>query len=218
MIRRRSFLALPLLLGAAAQAQGGREPPAIGLLLPGAPLDRTLPLFREGLRQNGLEDGRNVRVLIREAKGDDPAQVASLARELADAGSRLVVTGGTTAVEATRRALPDMPIVLMGSADPVALGFARSLAKPGGRVTGISIMGPELFGKHIQLLREALPNARRLAALLNRANPGNGLFRERLEHYAQGDGATIAVHEVGPRESSPGPSPRLSRHGPKACS
>ena len=87
--------------------------------------------------------------------GDIPALIigstlvtyADLARELAMQGSRVIVTSGTTAVNAAHLAAPDLPIVMAGSADPELMGFARSLARPGGRITGISIRGEEILGK-----------------------------------------------------------------------
>ena len=90
----------------------------------------------------------------------------------------MIVATGTTAVAAVQSAVPTIPIVMAGSADPVAMGFAQSLARPGGRITGISILGAELIGKHIELLKELVPAARAFAALLQNANPGNPRFRE----------------------------------------
>jgi len=90
-----------------------------------------------------------------------PDRLSNLARELAQAGSRVIVTSGTTAVSAVDSTLPQVPVVIAGSADPVLMEFAKSLARPGGTVTGISILGAETqLGKSIELLKELVPSAR----------------------------------------------------------
>ena len=196
-MRRREFIAL--LGGAAvwplvARAQP-KEMPIIGVLRLDNEQHWFLESLREGLRDHGLVEGVNVKLLIRFADGD-PAQLPGRARELAAAGSRVIVTNGTTLVAAVHSAAPSMPIVMAGSADPVAMGFAQSLARPGGRITGISILGAELIGKHMELLKDIAPKARLFVALLQSANPGNNRFRQAFADAGRTLAVEIQVREV----------------------
>lgn len=205
-MRRRDVLTMALGSAAgwplAAQVAWGQRPvdvPAVGVLwlgsAPAAERERFDKAVRDGLRDNGLIDGVSVRVLIRRAE-NDPSQLPDLARELAEAGSRLIVTAGTTAVAAVHGALPAMPIVAAGTADPVETGLAQSLARPGGKITGISILGGPTFGKHIEVLKELVPSAKAFAALLNAANPGNSAFRRDLVAAGQSLNVEMHVREV----------------------
>ncbi len=198
-MERREFMAL---VGGCAVwwprtvlAQQTANVPIIGLLLLGTEAPDYVEALREGMRDHGLIDGVNVRLLIRYAEGN-PDRLPHLARELAAAGSRLIVTGGTTSVKAVQTTLPDMPVVMSGSADPVAMGFAQSLARPGGKITGMSILGADLIGKHIELLAELVPAARAFAAILQGANPGNGEFRRAFAAAARSLSVEIHVREV----------------------
>jgi putative tryptophan/tyrosine transport system substrate-binding protein len=196
-VRRREFIAL--LGGAAvwplvARAQP-KEMPIVGVLRLDNEQHWFLESLREGLRDHGLVEGVNVKLLIRFADGD-PAQLPGRARELAAAGSRVIVTNGTTLVAAVYSAAPSMPIVMAGSADPVAMGFAQSLARPGGRITGISILGAELIGKHMELLKDIAPKARLFVALLQSANPGNNRFRQAFADAGRTLAVEIQVREV----------------------
>jgi len=173
-------------------AQQAANTPIVRLLSLGANDAECVETLRGGLRDNGLIDGANVRLLARFAESR-PDRLRDLARELAKAGSRVIVTSGTTAVSAVHSALPQMPVVTAGSADPVLMGFAKSLARPGGTVTGISILGAEtLFGKNVELLKELEPSARAMASLLHAANPGNGEFRRGL--VVAGRSANVEMH------------------------
>ncbi len=185
-MRRRDFIITTLGSAAwwlpavqVALGQRSADMQVVGLLWLGSDDEQLDQAFRDGLRDNGLIDGANIRVLVRFAE-NNPGRLADLARELAQAGSRLIVTSGTTAVRAAHTSLPAMPIVMAGSADPVEVGFAQSLARPGGKITGISIMGGPLLGKQIELLKELLPSAKAFAAFLHAANPGNDVFRRGL--------------------------------------
>jgi putative ABC transport system substrate-binding protein len=156
---------------------------------------RWIESLRDGLRDNGFIDGVNVRVLTR-FTGSDLTQAPGLVRELAAVGSRVIVTAGTTLVAAVHSAAPSMPIVMAGSADPVAMGFAQSLARPGGRITGISILGGELIGKHKELLKELMPAASAFAALLQSANPGNERFRQAFAVARRSLAVEIQVRDI----------------------
>lgn len=196
--RRAMVLALPAALASKpGVAQRPDGVPVVGVLLVGNEQASRLLIvpIREGLQANGLIEGVTVHLAVRYADGD-ANRLAPLAHELAAAGSRLIVTAGTTAVRAVQAALPSMPIVMAGSADPVVMGFAQSLARPGGKITGISILGSELIGKRIELLKELVPAAKTLAALLNASNPGNEVFRRALATAAQALQVEIQVREA----------------------
>jgi putative tryptophan/tyrosine transport system substrate-binding protein len=185
-------LTLPFLTGTVRAQQS--ETPIVGVLR----LDderNFVEWLRQGLRDNGFTDGFNVRVVSRFADAD-PARLPQLARDLAALGSRVIVATGTTAVAAVHSAAPTIPLVMAGSADPVAMGFAQSLARPGGRITGISILGAEMIGKHIELLKELVPAARAFAALLQNANPGNPRFREAFAAAGRSLAVEIQIREI----------------------
>jgi putative ABC transport system substrate-binding protein len=197
-MRRRSIvlggLAAPI--SRLALGQSAAELPNVGVLFPtppsGGEYERAI---REGLQEQGLVDGRNMRLLVR-FSATGVQGVTDLAHELAAAGCRLIITTGTTAVTAAHAAVPRMPIVMAGSADPVAMGLAQSLARPGGVITGVSILGEDFLGKEIELLRELLPSAATFVAILHGANPGNPTLRRALEMAGHAQGAAMEIREV----------------------
>lgn len=124
--------------------------------------------FREELFKLGWMEGRNLIVELRHGR---PEELDRLAAELVQVGSDVLVMDGSEAAKAAMRATSTIPIVLGLSADPVASGLVTSLAKPGGNVTGLSLMLPDLAGKRLELLKEIAPKAKRVAVLVNLANP-----------------------------------------------
>jgi putative ABC transport system substrate-binding protein len=180
-----------------AMAQDVDKLPLVGLLTLGSSdlfFAPRLTAFREGLKQNGLIEAGNMRLMVRYAD-NVPERLAGLAGELAALGSRVIVTSGTTSVRAAHAAAPTVPIVMAGSADPVVMGFAQSLRRPGGKITGISIFGPESIGKQLEILKDA-PAIRTLAAFLQAANPGNAVFREAIENAGRTLGLNIHIREI----------------------
>ncbi len=191
------FATLPLLVvGGFAKAQPALAP-VVGVLSYGFQRNeqRLTDALREGLSAPGLVEGVGYRLVLRYAEGDDK-RLPQLARELAQAGCRVIVTTGTTAVRAVHTELPDMPIVMAGSADPVAMGFAKSLARPGGKITGLSILGSELIGKRVEVLKELVPGAMRFAVFMQKANPGNPVFRAAFADIGQRLDLDIQVREI----------------------
>ena len=157
------------------KAQPAPAPARIGLLTFNAP-EASVP-FRDallqGLNELGYVQGRNLTLLARYAH-DDPEQVVPLARELAGSGiSVLVVTGAAT--PDSLRVVREIPVVYVFSGDPVAAGWATSLASPNEGATGITWLSVELNGKRIELLKEAFPALRRLAILSNPLHPGEDM-------------------------------------------
>jgi len=158
--------------------------------------------LRDGLGKYGLIDGSTMRLAARYADAR-PELLGDLARELKTQGSRVIVTAGTTAVNAAHLSVPDLPIVMAGSADPELMGFARSLARPSGRITGISIRGAEILGKQLQLLKEAVPAARTFAVFLQASNPGNPEFRKAFGNVSQALGVRIDARDIRAVEEFP---------------
>ena len=173
-MRRRDFIAL--LAGAAsaapfaAAAQDARTLPRIGFLGNStAALEANLVgPFREGLRDLGYVEGRNILIEYRWAEGHYerlPTLIAELIALKVDA----IVTAGTPAALAVKNA-GTVPLVMIAVGDPVGSGLVASFARPGGNATGLTSMTPELEGKRLELIREVLPNASRIAVLWNPAN------------------------------------------------
>jgi putative ABC transport system substrate-binding protein len=181
-----------------------RDRPTVGVL--GLATEAASRAYVEGLRdglvKQGLIDGGTVRLVTRYADGR-PERLGDLARELAAQGCGVIVTSGTTAVNAVRIAAPETPIVMAGSADPVLMGFARTLARPGGRITGISILAEEINSKQFQLLKEVVPAARTFAVILQAANPGNPEFRKMYANIGDALGVRFEVREIDVVEEFP---------------
>lgn len=138
----------------------------IGVLDPGHPAVRgpLIEAFRQGLRERGYEEGRNVVVETRYAEGR-LERLPELAADLVRLKVDVIVAAGTPAIHAARRAAPTIPIIMSTVGDPVAEGFVASFAKPGGNITGRTMQGPELSAKRLQMLKEAAPRVSRVAIL-----------------------------------------------------
>jgi putative tryptophan/tyrosine transport system substrate-binding protein len=159
-----SLLAAPL----GAQAQRADRVARIGYLALGPPASGAEldDAFRQALRDLGYVEGRNVVIEYRSAQGNQES-LRSLAVELVSLKVDIIVsTGGTLAARAARQATTTIPIVVTAVGDPVAEGLVTSLARPGGNVTGLSILNFRLVGKRMELLKEVVPGVRRIAFLL----------------------------------------------------
>ena len=184
MIRRSlAFVTLaacstPFALGSLAEAQQQVTPRQIGVLLASAlPEEENPQAFREGLRDAGYIEGRDVVIEWRSAKGDYgrlPELCADLVRRKVD----VIVVDSTPGAHAAKRATTTIPIVMTSLVDPIASGLVAGLAHPGGNVTGLSIMTTELSAKRLQLLKEAMPQITRVAVLWN---PDNGYSEKLIE-------------------------------------
>jgi putative ABC transport system substrate-binding protein len=164
-------LALGVLVApAAAPAQAPAKTPRIGVLRAGAPPDHLLEAFREGLRDLGYVEGRNIVLEYRWAEGQLD-RLPELAAELVRLKVDLIAPWSTPAALASRNATTTIPIVFGGVGDPVRIGLVASLAHPGGNATGVSLLAEELSGKRLELLRETVPRATRVAMLWNSTNP-----------------------------------------------
>jgi putative tryptophan/tyrosine transport system substrate-binding protein len=203
-VRRREVVALlggvatwPLV----AEAQQTPGVPRIGLLWALAPQSRVVEAFRSALADLGYVDGRTA-VLESRFSSDRYDRLPALAAELVQLDVDVLVAAPAPAVIAAKAASGRIPIVMIGVADPVGQGLVASLARPGGNVTGLSFtVGTETFGKFLELLRETVPNLRRVAVLVNPSNPAQALVRQDLAVAAEWLGLQLhAVEATGPED------------------
>ena len=169
-----ALCALLSALCASAQAQEPAKVPRIGVLLAlshSAISDR-IQAFRDGLRNLGYVEGKNIVIEYRYADGKFE-RLPDLATELAGLEVNVIVTGGPTATRPAKKATSTIPIVMAQDTDPVGNGFVASLARPGGNITGLSNYHPDLSGKQLELLKEVVPRLARVAVLENSKEPGN---------------------------------------------
>ena len=141
---------------------------------------RLIEAFRQGLRDLGYVEGRNIVIEYRYAD-EKYERLPALAAELVRLKVDVIVSHGTPGPLAAKQATSAIPIVMTSAGDPVASGLVSSLARPGGNVTGLSLMVPELGGKRVQLLKEILPGLSRVAVLWNAANPYASLVVREME-------------------------------------
>jgi putative ABC transport system substrate-binding protein len=182
-MERRTFMALVsggfLAAPFAAEAQRAGKVARIGVLEQGgSPTSISGPIqaFRQGLRDLGYVEGQNIVIEYRYAEGK-AERLPDLAAELLRLKVDVIVAGGTLAPLAAKYATRTIPIVLAAAGDPVGTGLVASLARPGGNVTGLSAISPELGGKRLQLLKEVVPGVSRVAVLWNAANPWPAIWR-----------------------------------------
>jgi putative ABC transport system substrate-binding protein len=194
MNRRLSllFIATILLSAHLAEAQSPVKVPRIAYLAPQSQPSARFEAFRDGLRELGYVDGRNIRI---EHRGhEDRSQLAVLANELAREKVALIVTQGA----ATRAAqsVGTVPVVFGFSGDPVEAGLVKSLARPGGNMTGVTMLAFELVGKRLEFLKEAVPKVSRVAVLSSPAHPGEQRELSESQKTAQTVGITLLYHQV----------------------
>jgi putative ABC transport system substrate-binding protein len=152
--------------------------------------------FRQGLRERGWVEGRNTVIEWRFAEGRIE-RLPDLAAELVRLKVDLIVTtAGGPAARAAKQATTTIPIVAVAISDPVGQGLVASLARPGGNVTGLATLYPELAVKRLGLLKETLPGVSRVAVLWNAANPGNVIILRGVQAAARTLGVTLQLREV----------------------
>ncbi len=160
--------------------------PRVGLLLFGDEQTSAhlRAAFRAGMEELGYTEGRNVAFVYGFA-GRDAASFPARARELAQAKVDVILTASGVATDAARTAAPGIPIVFATIGEPVVSGFVKSLAQPGGNITGISLVSPALNSKRLELTKEALPAAKRIAILQHSRNPANDVMAEEIAPTAR---------------------------------
>jgi putative ABC transport system substrate-binding protein len=199
-IGRRKFLAT--LGGAAAwplaaRAQQPGKVYSIAFFTAGTSAAGTpaLPAFVEALRQLGWIEGKNI--VFESRYGENRLdRLPDLAAELARLKVDVIVAAGTLAPLAAKRATTEIPIVMTSCGDPLGSGLVASLARPGGNVTGLSLMVPDLAGKRLELLKDLLPRMSRVAVLWNAANPYTAHVFEETESAARTLGLEMQSLEV----------------------
>ena len=185
-MKRRKFITL---LGAAtawplaARAQQTGKMSRIGYLGSSSPSlePHYVEAFRQKLRDLGYVEGENIAIEYRWAEGQDD-RLPNLATELVGLKSDIIVTTGTPGALAAMQATKTIPIIMASSGDPVGVGLVASLVRPGGNVTGFTILGPELEGKRLEFLKQAVPELSRIAVLWNPSNPAVALFFATMEN------------------------------------
>jgi putative ABC transport system substrate-binding protein len=202
---RRRFL-LTSLAGAfaaplASQAQQAVKVSRIGFLSPRSSSDvGRLAAFRQGLRELGYVEGQNIAIESRWAEGTYD-RLPGLADELVRLKVDVIVTYAAPAIQAAKRATGTIPIVMAGAIDPVASGLVTSVARPGGNITGLSLIAPDLVGKQLAILKEVVPMVSRVALLGNPANTGTAPQLQNAQDAARALAMRLQLLEArGPSE------------------
>ena len=198
-------LALGLILAPlAAAAQQATKVHRVGLLteaggnLPSGP-DPSFEAFRQGLRDLGYVEGQNLVIEDRNAEGR--AELPDLAAELVRLKVDVIVAAGTPGTRAAQHATRTIPIVGVILADPIGTGFAASFARPGGNITGLAFPNADLSTKRLELLKEAVPGATRIAVLWDIGNPASASSVRAMEEPARSLGLQLHLLEVqGPKD------------------
>ena len=169
-----AFVAVLLALCIPAQGQQPTKMPRIGFLATVSPstiLDR-IEAFRQGLRELGYVEGKHIVIEFRSAE-EKPDRLPALAAELVRLKVDLIVTAGSPVTRVAKEATSTIPIVMGLDPDPVGNGFVVSLARPGGNITGLATLAPEISGKQLEFLKEIVPKLSRVAVLGTSTRPGN---------------------------------------------
>lgn len=204
-------LSLVLAVGPMIQSDTARaQPPAkvyrIGYIVFASPEEQThmTKAFEDGMRELGYAEGRNVVYERRFAYGK-PERLPELAAELVTLGVDVIVTGANPVIAVVKQATTTIPVVMSISRDAVAAGFVASLARPGGNITGLaSDPTPEVLGKDLEIFKEVVPRAQRVALLWNPLPPGADTYRKVAERVARRLGVALQVVEVRARSELEG--------------
>src|SRR5207244_2091724 len=164
---------------------------AVSLAVNAAPVEA----FRQGLRKLGYVEGKNIFIEWRSADGKLD-RLPALAAELVHLKVDIIVTGGRSATRAAKDATSTIPIVMTQDSDPVANGFVASLARPGGNITGLSTLAPELSGKQLELMKEIIPKLSRVAVFGSSTSPGNAQSLREVELAAGAFGVKLQYLDV----------------------
>jgi len=193
------FLALSVfipILNISSQAQQPGKVPHIGFLsLSGANQEA----FRQGLRDLGYIEGKNIAIESRTA-ANRADRLSVLAGELVDLKVDVIVAAGSQAVHAAQRTTKSIPIVMTSSSDPVGTGFVASLAHPGGNITGLSLVGPDLSTKRLEMLKEVILGVSRVAVFWNPDDPAAKISLRETEDAAKAQAMHLQILEI--REAS----------------
>ena len=196
MRRHRALAVIAASLILFASQAGGQQPVHRVGVLANTETPEEMQAWLEGLREHGYVGGRNLQIEYRYSQAQSE-RIPALVAELIALGPEVIVTVGPQQTVAVHAAAPTIPLVFLVVADPVALGLVESLAHPGGNVTGFATVVPEGFtGKQLQLLKELVPRASRIAVLLNPENPMTQRFRPDLPEIGRQVGVALVVVEA----------------------
>ena len=194
--------ALLFVLCSLAWAEQPGKVARVGILFIGGRDQPHLEAFKDGLRERGYIEGKNIAFEYRYAEGNVD-RLPSLAAELVQSKLNVIVTTSGNSARAVTRATKTIPVVLTTGADPVKLGLAKSLAKPGGNVTGLSVIEEDLSGKRVEILKETIPRMTRMAYLWNPvavsytdASGSGNLSYDQARKAAQAVGVQLQPYEV----------------------
>jgi len=213
-MRRREFITL---LGAAvakpptARAQQPAKIPRIGII-DDAPMWQA---FRQALRELGYVEGQTINFEYRYGNGD-PDRFAVAVGELIRRPADLIATFGTTPTQAAKAATTTIPIVMIGIGDPVRTGLVASLARPGGNITGNTVISPDLGAKRLEILREAIPRVSRVGYLANPDNASTMVTLAEMKLAASTAGMVLIGAEVSSSTDLDGAFAALLRERPDA--
>ena len=188
---------LALVSARLAEAQQPKKVPRIGFVSASRqPWDAA---FRQGLRELGYVEGQNIMIDYRYAEGKFE-RLPDLAGELVRLKVDVIVAGETEAIRAAKQSTSAIPIIMAVTADPVGSGFVASLARPGGNITGLTSLSPDLSGKRLELLKETVTRLARVAVLWNSGNPDNAAQLKETESAANVLG--VQLQSIGVRNSN----------------
>jgi putative tryptophan/tyrosine transport system substrate-binding protein len=184
-----------------AVAQQPAKVPHIGFLSAASPsaMSTRLAPFKQGLRELGYVEGKNISIESRYAEGKLD-HLRELATELVRLKVAVMVSGGPAVTRPIKEVTSTIPIVMTQDSDPVGSGLVASLARPGGNVTGLSTLAPEISGKQLEILKEIVPRLSRLAVLGNSALAGNAQSLKETEQAAQTFGVQLQYLDVSSRK------------------
>ncbi|HET8564414.1 MAG TPA: ABC transporter substrate-binding protein [Candidatus Binatia bacterium] len=200
-MRKKFFVlalsALLLALSFRAEAQQPKKVPRIGFLSTVSPaaLSALTEAFRQGLREHGYFDGKNIVIEYRSAEGKLD-RLPALAAELVRLKVDVIVTAGSTSTRSAKEATVTVPIVMAQDSDPVGTRLVASLARPGGNITGLSTLSPETSGKQLELLKETVPGLSRVAVFGTSTRPGNAQALKETEVAARALGLQLQFLDV----------------------
>ena len=197
--RRNVLLALgagALTAPLASFAQNQPKVWQIGFLGADSAATRLYDSFRQGMRDLGYIEGKTCVIRPRFAEGRYE-RLPGLAEELVRLKVDIIVAGTTLSVQAAKKSTTSVPIVMVGIPDPIGEGFATSLSRPGGNITGLSTIVTEASAKHVELLRAVIPNLSRIAVLINPSNPSDSLILEQISGAAFSSGVKVQAVEAG---------------------
>ena len=213
-MRRREFIATvggALVWPLVAHAQQPTKLARLGYLAP-ARLPNLIDALLAGLRDFGYVEGQNLTIEYRFVLGQTKSY-DELAQELIRLEPAAIVVLGTPAALALKRQTTTIPIIVAPIADPVALGLARSLARPGGNVTGVTMFGSELAHKRMEILKETVPRMQRIAVLANAENPLHRFLWEDIQPISRALGLEFRLFTVGDLNELPAALSTMTHDG-----